>query len=533
MLEGKGFFGICVGMQALFEGSEEAEGEGGMGMVKGRLKRFDGVGRGGRGRKAVPCIGWNDATTQFHSSSSSTSDSQPQAHSTSNDTHRSSFYGLADESKYYYVHSYFAPYTPQTSHALEQAGWTVATATYGDETYIGALGRGNIFATQFHPEKSGEAGLRVIRAFLEGRKYGEVSSSRIIPTAVSMEGDVNGDATVKEVDEGTNGLTRRIIACLDVRTNDSGDLVVTKGDQYDVREKSNGSGVRNLGKPVTLAKKYYAQGADEITFLNITSFRELPLSDLPMLEILRRTSEEVFVPLTIGGGIRDMLDPGTGKTVSALEVARRYFESGADKVSIGSDAVFVAEEWWAHGGKGDGKSGIERISEAYGRQAVVVSVDPKRVYVSGVEDEGFKGKGFSVIRTAERDGEGREFVYFACTVKGGRETRDLDVVQLVKAVEALGAGEILLNSIDRDGSNRGYDLELIRLVKENVSIPVIASSGAGKPEHFEEVFRETDVDAALGAGMFHRGEWTVGEVKGELEGMGMLVRPFEEFSTDA
>jgi imidazole glycerol-phosphate synthase len=154
------------------------------------------------------------------------------------------------------------------------------------------------------------------------------------------------------------------------------------------------------------------------------------------------------------------------------------------------------------------------------------------VYVDGPEDERVNGMGFSVIESGEKDKEGRRWVYFACTIKGGRETRLLDVVQLVKAVEAMGCGEILLNAMDRDGSNRGYDLELIRLVKENVTIPVIASSGAGKPEHFEEVFRSTDVDAALGAGMFHRGEWTVGQVKEELGKKGMLVRPFEEFDPD-
>ena len=518
MANGKPFFGICVGLQALFEGSEEADGVEGMGVCGERLRRFDGGTReGGREeRKSVPCIGWNSADTKSPTDSGG----------------GGSMYGLNRDSKYYYVHSYFVPYTPGE---LEAQGWTVATATYGDETYVGALGKGNVFATQFHPEKSGAAGLRVIKAFLEGKMW-DRSSQESIPHAIVQQHDqTNGTSS----DTGTNGLTRRIIACLDVRTNDAGDLVVTKGDQYDVREKSTpttsttaaaaGGQVRNLGKPVDMAKRYYAQGADEITFLNITSFRDCPLNDLPMLEILRRTSEEVFVPLTIGGGIRNVFDPGSGKMVEALEVAKKYFESGADKVSIGSDAVLVAEEWWRNGGKGDGRSGIERIAEAYGRQAVVVSVDPRRLYVSGVDDESVRGKGFSVIRTEERDADGREFVWFACTVKGGRETRQLDVVQLVKAVEALGCGEILLNAIDRDGSNRGYDLELIALAKGAVGIPVIASSGAGNPAHFEEVFRRTDVDAALGAGMFHRAEYKVSDVKEYLRKEGMLVRPFEAY----
>ncbi|RMZ82095.1 hypothetical protein DV737_g2152, partial [Chaetothyriales sp. CBS 132003] len=414
--------------------------------------------------------------------------------------------------EYYYVHSYFAPYTPS---ALEALGWTVATATYGDETYIGAIGRNNVFATQFHPEKSGTAGLRVIEAFLEGRAFSDPD-----PTFTHIAAPLSHQGS-------HNGLTRRIIACLDVRTNDQGDLVVTKGDQYDVREKDSRN-VRNLGKPVELAKRYYQQGADEVTFLNITSFRDCPLTDLPMLEILRQTSEEVFVPLTIGGGIRDMFDPGTNRTVSALEVAKMYFESGADKVSIGSDAVSAAEAWWTRGGKGDGMSGIETISSAYGRQAVVVSVDPKRVYVRSPDE----AKSHTCIKTEDLrggDDAGKEYVWFACTIKGGRETRDFDVVQLLKAVEAMGCGEILLNAIDRDGSNRGYDLELINLAKRSVTIPVIASSGAGKPAHFIEVFEKTGVDAALGAGMFHRGEYTVAQVKEELAKSDLLVRPFEEF----
>jgi imidazole glycerol-phosphate synthase len=267
------------------------------------------------------------------------------------------------------VHSYAAPYVPGE---LESKGWTVATATYGDETYVGAIGKENVFATQFHPEKSGAAGLRVIKAFLEGRIWDDLP-----PNGNS---ETNGIVSGKSGDDGgSNGLTRRVIACLDVRTNDQGDLVVTKGDQYDVREKSGNSAVRNLGKPVEMARRYYEQGADEVTFLNITSFRNCPIADLPMLEILRRTSETVFVPLTIGGGIRDMVDPVTGEEVNALKVAKLYFESGADKVSIGSDAVAAAEEFYASGKRLGGKTAIEQISRAYGAQAVVVSVDPKSI----------------------------------------------------------------------------------------------------------------------------------------------------------
>jgi glutamine amidotransferase/cyclase len=425
-------------------------------------------------------------------------------------------YGLRPRSKYYYVHSYAVPYREGE---LERLGWRVAKAKYGNEEFVGVVAKDNVLGTQFHPEKSGAAGLRLIKAFLEG------NASTPLPMSSNQLVDGVND---KDSEMGL-GITRRVIACLDVRTNDTGDLVVTKGDQYDVREKSNANGatttggqVRNLGKPVDMAKRYYEQGADEVTFLNITSFRNCPAADLPMLEILRRTSETVFVPLTIGGGIRDTVDPD-GKKVSASEIASLYFKSGADKVSIGSDAVIAAEEYYARGRTCDGKSAIESISKAYGNQAVVVSVDPRRVYVKSPEDTRHH-----TIRTKFPGPKGEEYCWYQCTVKGGREGRDVDVRQLVQAVEVLGAGEILLNCIDRDGSNKGFDLELIQDVKDAVKIPVIASSGAGRPEHFGEVFEKTMTDAALGAGMFHRGEYTVKQVKEYLQEQGLLVRQFEE-----
>ncbi|GLA56528.1 histidine biosynthesis bifunctional protein hisB [Aspergillus tubingensis] len=474
---GKPFMGICVGLQSLFEGSEEDSDVPGLGLIPMRMQKFN------PDTKSVPHIGWNSAIdTKLESAENR------------------SFYGLSPNSKYYYVHSYAALYTPGL---LEKDGWSVATATYGEEEFIGAIARENIFATQFHPEKSGQAGLRTISAFLNGDRF-----QTLTPQA-SLSLDKK------------DGLTRRIIACLDVRTNDSGDLVVTKGDQYDVREKDGvdtGGQVRNLGKPVDMAKKYYEQGADEVTFLNITSFRNCPVADAPMLEILRRTSETVFVPLTIGGGIKDTIDTD-GTHVSALDVATMYFKSGADKVSIGSDAVIAAEEYYEGGEKLTGKTAIESISKAYGNQAVVVSVDPKRVYVDGPEDTNHH-----TIRTKYPNAAGQAFCWYQCTIKGGRESRDLDVRQLAKAVEAMGAGELLLNCIDKDGSNSGFDLELINDVKAAIKIPVIASSGAGKPEHFAEVFQNTTTDAALGAGMFHRGEFTVSDVKRHLDNGGFLVR---------
>ena len=238
-----------------------------------------------------------------------------------------------------------------------------------------------------------------------------------------------------------------------------------------MREKSEGAEVRNLGKPVELARRYSEDGADEVTFLNITSFRG-DVIDAPICQCLQLTSEHVFVPLCIGGGIRDYTD-SKGVLHTALDVAAEYFRSGADKVSIGSDAVYAAEKYRADGIK-DGKSCIEQISNVYGRQAVVISVDPKRVYVNSQEDTAHK-----VLEV-----EGGKRCWWQCTVKGGREVRDLSAFELAEACEALGAGEILLNCIDMDGQNKGYDIPLISHMKQCVSIPVIASSGAGSPKHF-------------------------------------------------
>lgn len=444
----KPFLGICLGLQALFEKSEESkEVFKGLGFIKGDVKRFD-------VDLSVPQIGWNGINIKKKSGF---------------------FSNFSGDEKFYFVHSYHVnPMEPDD---------VLTTTDYGYE-YASSIQKGKVIATQFHPEKSGENGLSLLKNFVE-------------------ENRVN----IPEISSGKTKIAKRIIACLDVRSNDRGDLVVTKGDQYDVRDESD---VRNLGKPVELARRYYVDGSDEITFLNITGFRDFPLEDMPMIEVLKKTSSNVFVPLTIGGGIRDFTDKN-GKKYTSLEVASEYFRSGADKISIGSDAVLIVEEYLKTGIK-TGESSIEIISEVYGNQAVVISVDPRRVYVK--DPNGTKHK---TIRTDNKGPNGEEYCWYQCTIKGGREGRDLDAVTFAKACEDLGAGEILLNCIDKDGTNSGFDCELISAVKSAVSIPVIASSGAGCVEHFSEVFERTDAEAALAAGIFHREEVPVQSVKEYLQ----------------
>lgn len=461
ILKGKPFLGICLGLQTLFQRSEESPGVPGLGIIAGTVRRFP------AGPLSVPQIGWNGIIPQKPSPLLA---------------------GHAGE-KLYFVHSYHAV-------PAEEAGdWVLTTTTYG-ENFVSGVEKGAVAAFQFHPEKSGEAGLTILRNFLA-------------PGAAESPPPAMTESRLR-----STSLAKRIIACLDVRTNDTGDLVVTKGDQYDVREEGE---VRNLGKPVDLARRYYEEGADEITFLNITAFRDFPLEDQPMLEVLRRTSENVFVPLTIGGGIRQYTD-STGRHWSALDVASEYFRSGADKISIGSDAVYAVEERLRSGAPARNSS-IGQIARVYGNQAVVVSIDPRRVYVGSPSETSH-----ATVKTTTPGPGGEEFCWFQCTVKGGREGRDIDAVQLARTVEKLGAGEILLNSIDRDGTGIGFDGELVSAVRDAVSIPVIASSGAGSVEHFAKIFEETGVEAALAAGIFHRREVPISSVKEHLRGRGIEIR---------
>lgn len=418
--------------------------------------------------------------------------------------------GMKESSYYYFVHSYCAKYDPEKY--PDAAQWVHSTTQYGQEVFVSSVRKDNVFGTQFHPEKSGSAGLALLDAWL----------SKPESVRTSAPPSQRKPRPLKPKDN----LTKRIIACMDVRANDEGDLVVTKGDQYDVREKVStttviAGAVRNLGKPVALAARYYASGADELSLLNITSFRNSPLQDQPMLAVVRAAAESIFVPLTIGGGIKDTYDPdGTKRT--ALEVAGAYFRAGADKVSIASEAVYAVEKMRNAGWtKGDRTSAIETIAHAYGSQAVVVSIDPRRVYVENPDtyDGPYKEE---VIRGREEE-EGKAW-WYQCTVMGGRLAQELSVVQLAQGVETLGAGEIMLNSINRDGTGLGFDIDLMKLVRKHVKIPIIASSGAGKKEHFVEVFEETGVEAALAAGIFHREEVGIQEVKDALSNTGINVR---------
>ncbi len=250
-------------------------------------------------------------------------------------------------------------------------------------------------------------------------------------------------------------LAKRIIPCLDVR-----DGRVVKGVNF--------VGIRDVGDPVECAMEYDRQGADEITFLDITATHE---GRGTMADVVRRTARKVFVPLTVGGGIRTIDD------------FREILRAGADKVSVNSAAVRNPRL-------------IADAADKFGSQCVVVAVDARR------RPDG----GFTVV------------------IAGGRIDTGLDALEWVRQVEDLGAGEILLTSMDADGTRDGFDLPLTRAVTEAVRIPVIASGGCGRLEDFSRVFEETGADAALAASLFHYRELTVGQVKDHLARHNIPVR---------
>ena len=250
-------------------------------------------------------------------------------------------------------------------------------------------------------------------------------------------------------------LAKRIIPCLDVR-----DGRVVKGVNF--------VNIRDAGDPVELASYYSAQGADEIVFLDITATSD---GRNTVADVVERTAAQVFVPLTVGGGIR------------SLEDFQLLLRAGADKISVNSAAV-------------KDPALISRAAERFGSQCVVLAIDARK------REDG----GFEVV------------------VAGGRTPTGKDAVEWAKEGERLGAGEILLTSMDADGTKQGFDLEMTKAIADAVHIPVIASGGCGSLEHFAQVFERTGADAALAASLFHFGELTVPQVKDYLRLQGIPVR---------
>jgi len=253
-------------------------------------------------------------------------------------------------------------------------------------------------------------------------------------------------------------LAKRIIPCLDVHAGR-----VVKGVNF--------LQLRDAGDPVEIARRYESEGADELVFLDITASHEQ--RDI-IIDVVQRTSEVVFMPLTVGGGIR------------TLEDIRRLLKAGCDKVSINSSAVTNPEF-------------VREAALRFGSQCIVVNIDPKRV-----------------IR------DGKEF--WDVHINGGRKSTGLEAVAWAQEVERLGAGEIVLTCMDADGTKNGFDLEITRAVADAVEIPVVASGGAGSPQHMLEAVTTGGASAALAASIFHYGEYTIAETKQYMAARGVPMR---------
>ncbi len=266
-------------------------------------------------------------------------------------------------------------------------------------------------------------------------------------------------------------LAKRIIPCLDINNGR-----VVKGTNF--------IQLRDVGDPAEIAKEYNKQGADEIVFLDITASSE---GRGTLLDVIERTASEVFLPVTVGGGIRTTDD------------IKEILRVGADKISVNSAAV-------------KDETLISRAADMFGSQCIVVAIDVKRV-PSRKEYNGVFPAGF-----------GTDLNDFHVVIHGGRTDTGINAVEWAKRAERLGAGEILLTSMDTDGVKKGFDIEITKIISDAVSIPVIASGGCGSLEDFRDVFKETDASAALAASLFHFGELSVPQVKKYLKEQEIPVR---------
>lgn len=253
-------------------------------------------------------------------------------------------------------------------------------------------------------------------------------------------------------------LAKRVIPCLDVHAGR-----VVKGTNF--------VQLRDAGDPVEIASRYEAEGADELVFLDITASHE---ERSIMIDVVRRTAEQIFMPLTVGGGIRTVDD------------IRALLQAGCDKVSLNSIACKNPDF-------------VREAAERFGAQCIVVNMDPRRVIRNGKE-------------------------FWEVHIHGGRTPTGIEVVEWAQRVEELGAGEIVVTSMDKDGTKDGYDLPITRAVSQAVSIPVVASGGAGRPEHLIDAILLAEADAVLAASIFHFGEYTIAQTKRMMAERGIPVR---------
>ena len=390
------FLGVCLGLQLLFEGSDE-DGAQTFGVLPGRTRRLEEA-------PTLPHIGWNQVVRRRD---------------------HPLFDGIADGADFYFVHSYAGAPADATDDVI------LAETEHGTR-FVSAVARGNLLGVQFHPERSGDDGLRLLANFVSLVRAGGSCPGR----------------------RGVLMLRRRVIPCLDVA-----DGRVVKGTRFvDLVDE---------GDPPELAERYAREGADELVFLDITA---APERRGTLLDVVERTARRAFIPLTVGGGVR------------TVDEMRDVLRAGADKVSLNTAAVAEPDL-------------VTACARRFGSQAVVVAID------------------------ALRDGPG-----WTVYVKGGREATPLDAVEWAQRAAELGAGELLVTSIDRDGTGLGFDTELLRAITDRVSVPVIASGGAAGPADFVAAVRDGGADAVLAASIFHRRIHSIASVKAAMAAAGLPVR---------
>jgi cyclase len=409
--------GICLGLQWLFEGSTEAPDLKGLGVLPGRCRRlgpeWDAAAADAdiwRDYK-VPHVGWNAVRAARPSTL---------------------LQGVETDAQAYFTHSYAAPVGPST----------VATTAHGPARFASAVEDDRVFGLQFHPEKSSDAGLTMLRNFLARTRGERIALAGLAPAGVERA-----------------VASKRIIACLDVR-----DGAVVKGVKFE--------GLRTAGDPAELAARYNVEGIDEVVILDVTATLE---SRRALARTIADVARRLFIPLAVGGGIRSEDD------------AAAVVDAGADKVSLNTAALVDPDL-------------ITRLAVRYGSQAVVVAIDARRQPLPA------GGDGFAVYS------------------RSGSQDATRQAVEWAQEAASRGAGEILLTSIDKDGTRSGFDCELTAAVSSAVSIPVIASGGAGELDHFVDVFTRGRADAALAASIFHFAEKGVTALKTHLAAAGIPVR---------
>jgi cyclase len=407
---GRPLLGICLGMQLLFEGSDEDPGFEGLGLIPGVVSRLD--------APLVPHIGWAPVSV-----------SEPRS---------TAWRGVPPRFLAYYAHSYALP-----------AGHPAATAeTPSPVPFAAAVSAGAIRGVQFHPEKSGQHGSALLAGFME--EMGQ-------PIARGAEGDLAAmtePSSAVSSPEGARGRPHRVIPCLDIK----GGRVV-KGVRF--------RNLRDAGDPVERAQAYGRDGADEVCLLDVSAS---PEERRPLFALVASVAARLNVPFTVGGGIR------------SLEDMRELLMAGADRVSLGTAAVEKPEL-------------VGEAAARFGRQFVIVSIDARS-----------RGTWAEV------------------TTHGGQRDTGLDAVAFARDMVRRGAGEILLNAMDADGTRAGYDLALTRTVARAVPVPVIASGGAGTLDDLVHALRDGEADAVLAASIFHDGDFTIGDAKRAMRVAGLEVR---------